>query len=55
MSSEIRLLPTKSRSKKIDPLKEAGVLDLRIDRQTEIEGIGMRVLSDGITALSRGS
>jgi hypothetical protein len=45
MSNEIKLLPTKSRSKRIDPLQ--GVLDLQVDRETEIQGIGMGVLSDG--------
>ena len=51
MSKEIRLLPTKSRSKKIDPLQ--GVLDLRVDRETEIQGIGMGVLSDGTPFLTQ--
>jgi len=51
MSSEIRLLPIKSRSKKIDPLQ--GVLDLRVDRETEIQGIGMGVLSDGTPFLTQ--
>jgi hypothetical protein len=51
MSSEIRLLPIKSRSKKIDPLQ--GVLDLQVDRASEIQGIGMGVLSDGTPFLTQ--
>ena len=51
MSNEIIRLPAKTRSKVIDPLQ--GVLDLQIDRQSEIQGIGMGVLSDGTPFLTQ--
>lgn len=41
----IKSLPQKSPGKEIAPAQ--GILDLGIDRQTEIQGIGMGVLTDG--------
>jgi hypothetical protein len=47
----IRNLPAKSGPKEIDPMQ--GSLDLQIDRQLEIQGIGMGVLSDGTPFLTQ--
>src|SRR5262245_5064098 len=51
MAIEIKHLPKKTGPKEIDPAQ--GSLDLRVDRQTEIQGIGMGVLSDGTPFLTQ--
>ena len=51
MTIEIKHLPKKTSSKEINPAQ--GSLDLRVDRQTEIQGIGMGVLSDGTPFLTQ--
>ena len=51
MIRHIKHLPARARSKRISPLQ--GSLDLRIDRQKEIQGIGMGVLSDGTPFLTQ--
>lgn len=47
----IRQLPAKSGKKEITP--DQGKLDLTVDCQTEVQGIGMGVLSDGTPFLSQ--
>jgi hypothetical protein len=47
----IKNLPAKSGSKEINPAQ--GTLDLQIDRQMEIQGVGMGVLSDGTPFLTQ--
>jgi hypothetical protein len=51
MIRHIKHLPARAGSKRISPLQ--GSLDLRIDRQKEIQGIGMGVLSDGTPFLTQ--
>lgn len=47
----IKTLPSKRATQEISP--DQGVLDLRVDRQTEIQGVGMGVLSDGTPFLTQ--
>lgn len=47
---KIKRLPAKSRRKELDP--KQGVLDLRIECERDIDGIGMGVLSDGTPFLT---
>jgi hypothetical protein len=47
----ISKLPPKLGSKEIDP--NQGMLDLKVDRQMEIQGVGMGVLSDGTPFLTQ--
>lgn len=49
-SKEIKYLPQNYTGKELDP--KQGVLDLQIDRQAEIEGVGMGVLRDGTAFLT---
>jgi hypothetical protein len=51
MVKEIKHLPTKTRLKEINLAQ--GSLDLHIDKQTEIQGIEMGVLSDGTPFLTQ--
>lgn len=51
MAKEIKRLPPKTGPKEIDPAQ--GRLDLHIDKQTEIQGIEMGVLSDGTPFLTQ--
>jgi hypothetical protein len=48
---KINKLPTKTASKEINAAQ--GLLDLRVDKETEIQGIGMGVLSDGTPFLTQ--
>ena len=48
--NEIKYLPADSTGKELDPRQ--GELDLQIERQAEIEGIGMGVLRDGTAFLT---
>ena len=50
-SNEIKVLPSNSAKKELDPRQ--GILDLQIDKQAEIEGIGMVVLRDGTPYLNQ--
>lgn len=50
MSKEIRYLPQKSASKEL--ASEQGRLDLVVERETDIDGIGMGVLRDGTPFLT---
>jgi len=47
---KINKLPAKSVSKELDPRQ--GALDLKVERQTEIDGVGMGVLADGTAFLT---
>lgn len=49
-SNDIKILPAKSSSNRLDPRQ--GELDLGIERQTEVEGVGMGVLHDGTAFLT---
>lgn len=49
-SSDIKKLPKNLGRKELDP--NQGVLDLQVDRQAEIEGVGMGVLRDGTAFLT---
>lgn len=49
--NDIRKLPANIGRKEIDPRQ--GTLDLHVDRQAEIQGIGMGVLSDGTPFLTQ--
>ena len=49
MSQEIKQLPRKTSRKEIS--SEQGALDLGVDKETEIQGIGMGVLRDGTAFL----
>lgn len=49
-SKEISVLPAKTSKKGLDP--KQGVLDLRIERQRDVKGVGMGVLSDGTPFLT---
>ena len=51
MSIEIKHLPAKPGKKEINPRQ--GCLDLQVDCETEIQGIGMGVLSDGTPFLTQ--
>jgi hypothetical protein len=51
MIREIKHLPAKTGPKEIDPAQ--GRLDLHVDKQTEIQGIEMGVLSDGTPFLTQ--
>jgi len=48
---DIKFLPAKTAGKEIDPKQRT--LDLRVDRQKEIHGIGMGVLNDGTPFLTQ--
>lgn len=50
-SNTIKQLPAKTASKEITSAQ--GVLDLKIDREAEIQGIGMGVLTDGTPFLTQ--
>jgi len=47
----IKKLPAKTTSKEINP--KQGSLDLHVDRQMEVQGVGMGVLSDGTAFLNQ--
>lgn len=47
---EIKALPAKTGKKELDPRQ--GVLDLKVERQRDVGGIGMGVLSDGTPFLT---
>ncbi|MBB4375099.1 hypothetical protein GGD63_007943 [Bradyrhizobium sp. cir1] len=51
MGKEIKYLPSKTGPKKINPAQ--GILDVYVDKQTEIQGIEMGVLSDGTPFLTQ--
>ncbi|WP_247395012.1 MULTISPECIES: hypothetical protein [unclassified Bradyrhizobium] len=51
MAKEIKHLPSKTGPKKINPAQ--GTLDVYVDKQTEIQGIEMGVLSDGTPFLTQ--
>jgi hypothetical protein len=51
LSNVIKHLPAKTARKEITPGQ--AILDLRIDRQAEIQGVGMGVLSDGTPFLTQ--
>lgn len=50
-SKKIKYLPRNLTSKEINPAQ--GILDLRVDKQTEIHGIGMGVFNDGTPFLTQ--
>lgn len=51
MSIRIKHLPQKQGSKELTPAQ--GTLDLKVDKETEIQGVGMGVLSDGTPFLTQ--
>ncbi|WP_159109556.1 hypothetical protein [Bradyrhizobium sp. USDA 3458] len=51
MAKEIKHLPTKTGPKEINPAQ--GSFDIYVDKQTEIQGIEMGVLSDGTPFLTQ--